>query len=344
MGECQRVVIIGWDGAGNFVRQAQTPTLDNIAARGVIGYEAQTVMPTISAQCWGSLLHGVSPEKHGLTNDIAARESFAADSPYPSLFRVIREREPNAKLAAFSSWHPINAGIIEDGLDVHKETAEAEALADEEAARLPETTTAGIQRITRKDKKIALAAASYIRANPDFRLLFVQFDLPDAAGHQEGYDTGHQWRSIESTDEHTGIIEDALEAEGLLENSLLILVSDHGGGGEHPNDHGSGHPMDRSIFWCCAGPGIAAGNRLDERITITDTAAVAARALGLPMPEAWDARVPEGLFWSSIQAIDKLILQAGVNRFVENRKLAANVFMLVRAYNYGRQGRRQPVQ
>lgn len=292
----QRVIIIGWDGAGHFVQKAHTPRLDGIARGGVIGYEAQTVMPTISAQCWGSLLHGVAPEKHGLTNDIAARETYAANSPYPSVFRVVREQEPDAKLAAFSSWNPINTGIIEEGLEVHKGTAETEELAEEEAARLPETATAGIPRVTRKDRRIALAAAGYIREHPDFRLLFVQFDLPDAAGHQEGYDTPHQWRSIESTDEHTGLILDALEEQGLMADSLLILVSDHGGGGAHPNDHGSDHPMDRNIFWCCAGPGIAAGARLTDSFTITDTAAVAIRALGLSVPGAWEARVPEGLF------------------------------------------------
>ncbi|MFB9328361.1 alkaline phosphatase family protein [Paenibacillus aurantiacus] len=296
MGACKRVVIIGWDGAGNFVQKARTPRLDAIADRGVIGYEAQTVMPTISAQCWGSLLHGVAPEKHRLTNDIAAKKTYAGDSPYPSIFRVIREQEPNAKLAAISSWDPINTGIIEEGLGIHKATAAAEELSEEEAARLPETTTAGIQRITRKDRQIALTAASYIRAHPDFRLLFVQFDLPDSAGHQEGYDTGHHWRSIESTDEHTGIILDAITEQELMEDCLIILVSDHGGGGAHPNDHGSDHPMDRHIFWCCAGPGIATEFHLDERFEITDTAAVVAKALGLQAPAEWEARVPEGLF------------------------------------------------
>ncbi|WP_237391621.1 hypothetical protein [Paenibacillus dendrobii] len=43
--------------------------------------------------------------------------------PYPSIFKVVRESMPDAKLAAFSSWNPINSGIIESDIDMHKETA-----------------------------------------------------------------------------------------------------------------------------------------------------------------------------------------------------------------------------
>ncbi|SDD18087.1 Type I phosphodiesterase / nucleotide pyrophosphatase [Paenibacillus sp. UNCCL117] len=282
-----RVFLIGWDGAGSFIRSALTPRLDNLTANGILSLDARTVSPTISAQCWGSLLHGVSPDKHGLTNDKASWQPYPGDSPYPSIFGVVRESLPEAKLASFSSWSPINDGIIESDIGVHKETAELPEMAEEEAGG-----DSSLSRLAKKERSLALAAASYVRSNPDVKLMFVQFDLPDAAGHQDGYNTPGQIRAIEQTDAHTGILLDAIQAAGLMEDSLFIFASDHGGGGADPFDHGSDHPLDTTIFWGCAGPGIFPGATLDADFILTDTAAVVVHALGLDAPSTWEAKLP----------------------------------------------------
>lgn len=270
MSLAKSVFIIGWDGAGNFVKDAVTPNLDRLAKRGTISLNAQTVWPTISAECWGALLHGVPPEKHGLNNGKADTETYPEDSPYPSLFRVAREAYPDAKLAAFSAWNPINYGIIESGIGVHK--------------------------VSMKDRELAIAAADYIRENPDVRLFYMQLDVPDAAGHMSGYNTPSQHLAIEDTDANMGIVLQAMEDAGILQDSLVIVVSDHGGGGEDERGHGSDHPLDKTIFWACAGPGVVPGTTLPDSLTITDTAAVAAFALGLKAPASWDAALPKGLF------------------------------------------------
>ncbi|OCT11359.1 nucleotide pyrophosphatase [Paenibacillus pectinilyticus] len=271
MNTCQRVIIIGWDGAGTFVRDAHTPNLDRLFATGAHTLEAQTASPTISAECWGSLLHGVNPVKHGLNNNKAGAELFPDDSPYPSIFRVAREAFPHAQLAAYSAWKPINDGIIEPSIDVHK--------------------------ISIPDGELVHAIATYIEENPDFKLLYVQLDLPDAAGHQHGYNTPGQLRAIEETDRHMGVIIEALVEADLLKDSLIIAVTDHGGGGEDAFNHGSDHPLDKTIFWGCAGPGIVPGTQL-AHVDIADTAAVVAHALGLEAPASWEAKLPVGLFHS----------------------------------------------
>lgn len=270
MEKIARVFIIGWDGAGNFVKAAHTPHLDRLIRRGTFSFDAQTVSPTISAQCWGALLHGVGPDKHGLTNEIAGENTYPDDSPYPSIFKVVRDSIPNAKLAAFSVWNPINHGIIESSIGVHK--------------------------VSLNDRDLPLAAAAYIRENPDLKLMFIGLDLPDAAGHQFGYNTPEQLHAIEETDESTGAIIRAIEETGLLDDSLIIVVSDHGGGGVHSHDHGSDHPSDKTIFWGCAGPGIKPDTSLLGDFIITDTAEVVIRALGLTAPDTWEAKLPEGLF------------------------------------------------
>ena len=64
----KHVVILGVDGGGAFFEQADTPNLDRIFENGSVTYEAQCMYPSISAQCWGSMLHGVLPDYHGLPN------------------------------------------------------------------------------------------------------------------------------------------------------------------------------------------------------------------------------------------------------------------------------------
>jgi hypothetical protein len=231
---------------------------------------AQTVLPTLSAQCWGTVFFGVGPEKHGLNNERAAKERFPADSPYASVFMLARRKWPDAKLASFSSWEPIISGIIEQ--------------------------TAGAHLVSMPDGELAAAAAAYIRLNPDVRLMFVHLDLPDAAGHRHGYNTPEQHEAIARTDRHAALIVRAIEEAGLLEDSLIIQLTDHGGGGEVPTDHGSSHPLDRTIFWSCAGPGIAPGSLLPSELRLLDTAAVIAAALGLPPQPFWEAKLPKGIF------------------------------------------------
>ena len=158
----KRVVLIGVDGAGAFFRDTDTPCIDEIFEDGAISYNVLTSNPTISAQCWGSMLHGVTPGAHRLTNAIVDERAYPTDSPYPSVFRVIRESSPDATLASFANWNSINIGIVENGLGVHKDTA--------------------------TDAPLTEKICDYVKKN-DPTLLFVQFDEVDHAGHTAGYGT-----------------------------------------------------------------------------------------------------------------------------------------------------------
>ncbi|MDR0271528.1 alkaline phosphatase family protein [Paenibacillus sp.] len=267
----QRVFILGMDGAGNFIQHTPTPNIDAFLKNGAVTYHAQAQSPTISAECWGSIMHGVVPEKHQLNNNVAASGTFPADSPYPSILRLAREAWPEAKLAAFSTWTPINSGIIEEEIGIHKES-------------FPEP-------------ELVSAIESYLENNSDVKLLFMQLDEPDHSGHKYGYgpDSPEYLEAITRMDELFGRVLRSIEKNGMLEDSLVILLTDHGGGGGDRYDHGSDHPMDKNVFWGCVGPGVAPGTVLPEMF-IVDTAAIAAYALGLQQPDTWDAKVPASLF------------------------------------------------
>ena len=259
-----RVVIVGVDGAGNFFRQAETPQVDRIFANGARTDWALTSEPTISAQCWGSMLIGVAPEVHLLTNSIVSAVPRDRESPFPSVFRVIREHDPDCDLAAFCNWSPIYRGIIEDNLGV--------------------TTGTG------NDEAVTAQILDYLKEHSP-KLLFVQFDEVDGAGHGHGYGTEKHLESITKADALIGKIYDAYDAKGELDGTLFIVDADHGGFG---TGHGGSTDEEKYVMYAAAGKTVS--HTEIQNMEIRDNAAVVLYALGYEQPETWTGRVPSGLF------------------------------------------------
>lgn len=261
----KHVVVIGVDGAGAFFRDADTPNLDAIFAEGAVTYDVLTSNPTISAQCWGSMLHGVVPTLHGLTNAIVENTPYDTDSSFPSIFRVIREQMPEATLASLCNWNPINVGIVEDGLGVYK--------------------FGGVG-----DQAIMNEACSYVRQHqPTF--LFIQLDEADGAGHGNGYGTAAHLAKIHEQDAMIQQLYQVYEKLGILEDTLFIVTADHGGNG---TSHGGWSDAEKYVMFAATGKTVETG--VIGEMEVRDTAAVVIHALGLEAPTTWSARVPSGLF------------------------------------------------
>lgn len=261
----KHVIVIGVDGAGNFFNKTATPNIDKIFENGAVSYKVLTENPSISAQCWGALLHGVTNNVHGLTNAIVAEREFPKDSKYPSFFKVVRENDKDAKLASFSHWNPINVGIIENDIGVHKYGGVA-------------------------DKAICEAVCSFVDiAAP--KLVFVQFDEVDGAGHSSGYNTPTHFAKITEIDGYIGKIYEAYEKKGIIDDTLFIVTADHGGNG---TSHGGYTDGEKYIMFAAAGKTVEKGSIGD--MVIRDTASVVLHAFGYEQPESWTSRVPSGLF------------------------------------------------
>jgi predicted AlkP superfamily pyrophosphatase or phosphodiesterase len=245
----KRVAILGVDGAGSFFAQTPTPCMDELFADGAVTWEAVTSIPTISAECWGSMLTGVGPETHGLTNEIVSTRPYDTASPYPTIFRQVREAMPDAELASFCNWNPINSGIIEENLGVHKETADSDAGVCEKILR-------------------------YLEEN-DPALLFVQFDEVDGAGHKFGYGAPLYLEKITEIDALIGKIVECYRAKGRAEDTLFIVSADHGGNTQH--GHGGDTDAEKLIFIGLAGKEITKGTLRNMRVR--DIAATATKAL-----------------------------------------------------------------
>jgi len=265
-GAYDHVVIIGVDGAGAFFSETVSPDTWEIFKDAATASDVVTSFPTISGQCWGSMLHGVLPEAHGLTNSIVSSQPYPTDSPYPSFFRVAREANPQAKLASFCNWNPINFGIVENNLDVVEGTGDDPAVTEQ--------------------------ILNYLKDN-DPEILFVQFDSVDGGGHTFGYGSEGHLKSLTVVDGMIKQIYDALASKGILENTLFIVTADHGGTTE--KGHGGDTPAERLVYLGVAGKTIKGASTIIGG-EIQDIPAIVCYALGLDTPASWTGSVPEGIF------------------------------------------------
>ena len=112
------VVFIGVDGAGEWLSKAEGFS-QVFSSSSVWTGTATSETPSVSAQNWGSYLHGVSPSVHKCVNASITCERFPYPQ-YPSVFKILRDVYPNAVLASFAEWNAINYGLIETSAGVYK--------------------------------------------------------------------------------------------------------------------------------------------------------------------------------------------------------------------------------
>ncbi len=263
------VIVVGIDGAGAFIKDADTPHFDRIFANGAVTYRALASNPTISAECWGSMLLGVGPEVHGLTNATVSAATYPTDSKHPSIFRRIREAMPDAQLGSYCDWEPITLGIVEGNV--------------------------GVSHATDRDTALTPIICDYIKEKkPTF--LFVQMDSVDGAGHNNGYGTQAHLKRIHEVDELVGDIHTAAMDAGIIADTLFIVIADHGGTnpGTGKGNHGGWTDMEKYVTFAATGKGVESGTV--GEMNIRDLAAIVLYALGVKAPDfdenGWTAQIP----------------------------------------------------
>ncbi len=259
----KHVVILGIDGAGNFTRFADTPNIDRIFEHGAKTDYCLTAVPTISAQCWGTMLLGVVPYVHRLNNDIISSTPYT-DTENPTIFSLVRRAHPDAVLGSFSSWKPINYGIVEQDVGVTTETGEDAVLTEK--------------------------IIDYIKAEKP-ELLFVQFESIDHAGHCFGYGSEEYLSELSVVDSYVGRIYASLTDAGIADDTLFIVTADHGGTG---HSHGGLTEGERFVLFRAVGKTVADNPSLDLRVI--DIPAIVCTALGVPFGRNFDSYVPRNFF------------------------------------------------
>lgn len=264
------VIIVGLDGAGHFMDKE--PIFEKVFSdHSIVNYNCTAMFPTSSVENWGALLHGVEPDALHVSTLSLDTQRF----PYPelpSIFQLAREAYPNADLASFCEWNPINYGLIEPSANVKKEPD----LYDQGCPYGPE--------------KVAMLTFRYLLAH-DPKLMFVHLNGGDATGHAGGYGYGNpKYMSALSFD--AGVI--SMIDQMTDDRTLLVVVADHGGTPE--GTHGGPSPDESNVICAFKGRTINPDYELSSSFTLCDACAVVLQALGIEKPAFMTGNVPAGFF------------------------------------------------
>ncbi|WP_375317305.1 alkaline phosphatase family protein [Spiroplasma endosymbiont of Virgichneumon dumeticola] len=106
----KHIVLFASDAFGSYLLQDnKLPNLNKIIANGAITLQVHSVIPTVSAVNWNSIMCGLSPNLHGFLewNSFPAELTpvlKTKDNVPPSLFSLVKTSNPTAKTCAFFRW------------------------------------------------------------------------------------------------------------------------------------------------------------------------------------------------------------------------------------------------
>ena len=234
-----------------------------IRHRGASANTALTIRQASTLPAHASMLSGVGPAVHGLTwNNWSPKRG---DIKTPTIFSLASEA--GLSTAFFTGKQKLRHIV-------------------------PVGTVAMYDRPGYYCKKVAEDAARYlVEQRP--ALAFVHFSDPDELGHSDGWMSGKQMQAIANSDRCLGVLYEALESSGLVDDTLIIVSADHGG---HNKTHTGAKRIDREIPWIACGPGVREDYKITEEVSTLDTAATALYALGLPIPDNFVGKARTEIF------------------------------------------------
>lgn len=272
-GKIKHVVIIGLDGFGSYaVEKADMPNLKKLMAEGSYTLHKRTVLPSSSAVNWASMFMGAGPTMHGYTE-------WGSQTPeipfiqkndgglFPSIFSQIKKEIPHSKTAAIYSWGGIGYLIEKKSLDID----------------IP----------TEGDEELTLKKTEDVLKNEKPTLTFIHFDEPDGVGHNKGHDTPEYYEELKNVDKRIGKIIEAIKEAGIASQTLVTIVSDHGG---KDKGHGGKSIEEVETPWIFWGAGVAKGKEIKTPTIVYDLAPTLAHALEINAHSIWRGKTIEEFF------------------------------------------------
>ena len=271
----KHVIIIGVDGLSiDGVLKSHVPNMDTMIARGSHSFQCKAVNPTVSSPNWASIIDGATPTSHGIwSNKWQVRD--IKDSVYchgkkghifPTIFRVLREQKPKAKIMCFAGWWSF--------------------------VRLVEPRVCTVKQRTLITGLTALRATTSIALRkPD--LMFLHLNDVDETGHKYGHGTPQYYKAVEEADVVVGKVMRAVKKAGLENSTAIMIIADHGGIG---HGHGGTTPQEVNVPFIIIGPGIKKGYELKAAPKNYDTTTTLAQMLGITPPACWEGKVIGEIF------------------------------------------------
>ncbi len=264
-------------------RNAGTPNLDALAARGIRFAEAQCSAP-LTAPSHASILTGLYPPSHGVRNN--GEQPLAAEQI--TLGEMLHEK--GYQTAAFVSAFVLDRRFgLDQGFDVY----------DDQVARTHAANSFGGMN-ERPGDATAQAALEWIAQRDVARPFFAWvhfYDAHDPYTPQAPFDAKFRGREyageISFVDSQVGRLLAALESAGVAQRTLIAVVADHGESlGEHgESTHGRTiYDAAMRVPWILASPASpkSFGVVAEHVVATVDLVPTVLDALGVAAPRKFD--------------------------------------------------------
>jgi len=263
---------------------AQTPRLDAFARDRAVRFENAISSIPLTLPSHTTIMTGTYPVHHGVHDN----DGFVVDDGVTTLAEILHDAgyATGAAVASFPLDSQFN---LDQGFDDYNDNYQQDWTDDETDAR----TVFAFGFIERKADQISKAAVRWLEEHGDERfLLWVHYFDPHQA-----YDPPSPYDSLFASalydgeiafmDESFGILLDALDARGLLDTTIIVVVGDHG---ESLDQHGepthAAYLYDTTVrvplLVAAPGSGQATGESVKRQVRTIDIAPTILDLLGLP--------------------------------------------------------------
>jgi|GEM_PF-5144498 len=257
-----KVLIIGIDGVrgdvAEMVAEENQGAFGKIKDGGAWSFNANMGPLSNSAAGWSSMLTGVWCDRHGVRDNSWEGSNH---STVPNIFDIVESNDPNLRTAALYWWDPLGEHLLsEDSIDI-LENYESDEAVQERAIELLETDS-------------------------ELDVLLVSIDKPDFVGHRYGfgleipeYVDAVNWSSHMAME-----LMDVVEQRSLLnENWIVIITSDHGGGGLYSRSHYPSYADDQNSLLLVHGEDVVVGE-MENNPVVVDVVTTALTHLEFDLP------------------------------------------------------------
>ena len=258
---CRVLVVIADGLRPDVVTPDGMPLLHSLARQYAWAPRARTIRPSVTVPALTSLATGLGPESYRFSSPALGPLAQvghlrpvlreAAEAGHPTAI-VSGERRPEVRRLTSALLAGLSVGTLVF-----------------EGAAAPDT---------------ARAAVSHLGSNHG-GLVAVYLSDCDDAGHAYGWMSRPYLDAAQRVDDAIGFLASRFGAD------LLLVCSDHGGGGVDPRDHEEPHPLNDRIVLVLAGRTVRRGFALPDPVSILDVPPTVLWALGVLVPPAYEGRI-----------------------------------------------------
>ena len=274
-----KVVLFGVDGLlQRCIDFRSLPTFNRILENSSYTFKARTTIQTISAPAWSNILTGLESEASGiLTNDWKVVEKGPISPIFdviPTIFSILKDAQPDLKTGMRYAW----PWFSEMGNLRYPNTLDFEFNCPAE----------GLEEVVECEETRMFDDFRTMIEN-DVDLIFNYIDSVDETGHTFNFCSEEYIERVRVVDGQLGRLLEIMEEHGVLEETVVIVTTDHGAT-YLTDDHGGQNDDNLLVPWMIMGPGIRKNYEIKSYVKSMDTAATILEVFGEKLNEELRAR------------------------------------------------------